>query len=71
MLLQYSGASVIIISPDSDNLSVLQAALLGFDLRKHAQLGLSPGEVRAVQLASEEPALYSGKVVCARPPNCL
>ncbi len=71
MLLQYSGASVIIISPDSDNLSVLQAALLGFDLRKHAQLGLRPGEVRAVQLASEEPALYSGKVVCARPPNCL
>ena len=68
---QYNGASVVIISPDSDNLSVLQAALLGLDLRKHAELGLRPGEVRAVQLATETPALYSGKVVCARPPNCL
>ena len=71
MLVQYNGASVVIISPDSDNLSVLQAALLGLDLRKHAELGLRPGEVRAVQLATESPALYSGKVVCARPPNCL
>lgn len=70
-LLQYNGASVVIISPDSDNLSVLQAALLGLDLRKHAELGLRPGEVRAVELVSVEPALYSGKVVCARPPNCL
>ena len=71
VLLQYNGSSVVIISPDSDNLSVLQAALLGLDLRKHAELGLRPGEVRAVELASVEPTLYSGKVVCARPPNCL
>ena len=68
---QYNGASVVIISPDSDNLSVLQAALLGLDLRRHAQLALRPGEVRAVELASDEPALYSGKVTCVRPPNCL
>ena len=68
---QYNGVSVIIISPDSDNLSVLQAALLGLDLRSHAQLGMRPGEVRAVELASASPALYSGKVTCARPPNCL
>ena len=69
--MQYSMASVIFISPDSDNLSILQAALLGMDLRRHAELGLRPGEVRAVELATESPALYSGKVTCARPPNCL
>ncbi|CAK0756580.1 hypothetical protein CVIRNUC_002467 [Coccomyxa viridis] len=68
---QYNGASVVIISPDSDNLSVLQAALLGLDLRRHSQLAMRPGEVRAVELASASPALYSGKVTCARPPNCL
>ncbi len=69
--MQYSMASVVFISPDSDNLSILQAALLGMDLRRHAELGLRPGEVRAVELAAESPALYSGKVACARPPNCL
>lgn len=42
---QYKGADVIVVSPDSDNLSVLQAALLGIDLRRHAELGLRPGEV--------------------------
>ena len=35
---QWSGSSVIIISPDSDCLSVLQAAVLGTDLRNHAQV---------------------------------
>ncbi|EIE23955.1 hypothetical protein COCSUDRAFT_14784 [Coccomyxa subellipsoidea C-169] len=68
---QYSGANVIVVSPDSDNLSVLQAALLGLDLRRHGDLAMRPGEVRAVELAAEAPAYYSGKVTCARPPNCL
>ena len=31
---QYSGETVVIIAPDSDNLSVLEAALLGKDLRE-------------------------------------
>ncbi|XP_020098770.1 uncharacterized protein LOC109717404 isoform X2 [Ananas comosus] len=31
---QYSGDTVIIVSPDSDNLSVLQAGLIGLDLRR-------------------------------------
>lgn len=31
---QYSGDTVIIVSPDSDNLSVLQAGLVGLDLRR-------------------------------------
>ncbi|CAD5173350.1 unnamed protein product [Musa acuminata subsp. malaccensis] len=32
---QYSGDTVIIVSPDSDNLSVLQAGLVGLDLRRY------------------------------------
>lgn len=31
---QYSGDTVIIVSPDSDNLSVLQAGIIGLDLRR-------------------------------------
>lgn len=31
---QYSGDTVIIVSPDSDNLTVLQAGLIGLDLRR-------------------------------------
>lgn len=31
---QYSQDTVIIVSPDSDNLSILQAGLLGLDLRR-------------------------------------
>jgi hypothetical protein len=48
-----------------------QAALLGLDLRRHGDLAMRPGEVRAVELAAEAPTYYSGKVACARPPNCL
>lgn len=31
---QYTGDTVIIVSPDSDNLTVLQAGLVGLDLRR-------------------------------------
>lgn len=31
---QYSGDTVIIVSPDSDNLTILQAGLVGLDLRR-------------------------------------
>lgn len=31
---QYSSQNVIIISPDSDNLTILQAGLTGLDLRR-------------------------------------
>lgn len=34
---QYSKDTVIIVSPDSDNLSVLQAGLLGLDLRRYVK----------------------------------
>ncbi|KAL3018560.1 hypothetical protein AAZX31_05G035200 [Glycine max] len=32
---QYSGDTVIIVSPDSDNLTILQAGLIGLDLRRY------------------------------------
>lgn len=35
---QYNGDSVIVVSPDSDNLSILQAALTGLDLRRSVDL---------------------------------
>ena len=46
----YSGENVLIISPDSDNLSVLQAALFDeypdISLPKHARFSFENGEVR-------------------------
>ncbi|VAH62271.1 unnamed protein product [Triticum turgidum subsp. durum] len=49
---QYSGDTVVIVSPDSDNLSILQAGLIGLDLRRHDSLFFQLGEVRAVDPAS-------------------
>lgn len=37
----------MIISPDSYNLSALQAAVVGVDLRQHNTFAFSPGEVGA------------------------
>lgn len=69
---QYSGETVIIISPDSDNLTVLQAGLVGLDLRKHNDLYFRPGEVRFVDANDipeyKQPA--SGNFQCLNPPSC-
>lgn len=69
---QYSGDTVIIVSPDSDNLSVLQAGLIGLDLRRHTDLRFNPGEVRSVDPKSipayKKPASTVYK--CYNPPNC-
>ncbi|XP_074564194.1 uncharacterized protein LOC141820723 [Curcuma longa] len=69
---QYSADTVIIVSPDSDNLSVLQAGLIGLDLRRHSDLSFSPGEVRLVDPSSipdyKQPA--SAVYKCANPPSC-
>lgn len=46
---QYFGEDIVILSPDSDPLSVLQAALMGQDLREHHKYEYQPGEVRFVQ----------------------
>lgn len=69
---QYSGDTVVIVSPDSDNLTILQAGLLGLDLRRHTELSFSPGEVRFVDPSSiptyKQPA--SAIYKCLNPPNC-
>ncbi|KAG8378927.1 hypothetical protein BUALT_Bualt07G0035500 [Buddleja alternifolia] len=69
---QYSEDTVIIVSPDSDNLTVLQAGLVGLELRRHRVLAFEPGEVRFVDSSSiptyKQPpsAVYK----CLNPPNC-
>ncbi|XP_031491397.1 uncharacterized protein LOC116258402 [Nymphaea colorata] len=69
---QYAGDSIVIVSPDSDNLSVLQAGLVGLDLRRHMDLSFVPGEVRRVDVESipayRQPA--SAVYKCLNPPSC-
>lgn len=67
---QYYGSNVVIVSPDSDNLSVLQAAVMGVGLGDHASLGFAPGEARAMVLAKEAPVRKSMLMPCERPPSC-
>lgn len=69
---QYAGDTVIIVSPDSDNLTILQAGITGFDLRRHKELYFVPGDVREVDPASiptyKQPA--SAVYKCKNPPTC-
>lgn len=69
---QYSADTVIIVSPDSDNLTILQAGIVGLDLRRHRELSFEPGEVRFVDTKSvptyKQPA--SAVYKCQNPPNC-
>ncbi|GJP43808.1 hypothetical protein CLOM_g3220 [Closterium sp. NIES-68] len=52
---QYSREAVVIVSPDSDCLSVLQSALIGKDIRSHSDLYFQPGEVRRVDISNNAP----------------
>lgn len=69
---QYSSENIIIVSPDSDNLTILQAGLTGLDLRRHSELSFRHGEVRFVDIRTipspKEP--ISGLFKCLKPPNC-
>ncbi|KAL1203925.1 hypothetical protein V5N11_011769 [Cardamine amara subsp. amara] len=69
---QYSEDTIVIVSPDSDNLSVLQAGIQGLDLRRHSELYYGPGEVRLLDANSipvyKQPA--SAVYKCTNPPNC-
>ena len=67
----YSGQSVVLVSPDSDNLSVLQAAVLGVDLRSHHRYAFQPGEVRRLELSAEAAPEPPSSLACPRPPQCL
>ncbi|WJX88648.1 hypothetical protein P8452_70716 [Trifolium repens] len=69
---QYFGDTVVIVSPDSDNLSILQAGLLGLDLRRHRDLSFAPGEVRYVD-TNDIPTYKqppSAVYKCSNLPNC-
>lgn len=46
---QYQGDDIVILSPDSDPLSILQAAMTGVDMRAHHDHEYLPGEVRRVK----------------------
>lgn len=46
---QYFGENIVIIAPDSQPLSILQAALTDVDLGMHHELAFSPGELRRVE----------------------
>ncbi|KAL2620421.1 hypothetical protein R1flu_000626 [Riccia fluitans] len=66
---QYYDDAVVIVSPDSDNLSILQAALTGQDLTRHSALAFAPGEVRTIDnsdLPAPRPPI-SGQFKCATP----
>ncbi|KAE9610068.1 hypothetical protein Lal_00006864 [Lupinus albus] len=69
---QYSGDTVVIVSPDSDNLTILQAGLIGLDLRRHRELSFAPGEVRFVD--TNDIPIYkqppSAVYKCFNPPIC-
>ncbi|KAK8933514.1 hypothetical protein KSP39_PZI015590 [Platanthera zijinensis] len=69
---QYSGETIVIVSPDSDNLSILQAGLTGLDLRRHWDLSFRPGEVRPVDPKSIPPYKMPASAVykCLNPPTC-
>jgi broad specificity phosphatase PhoE len=68
---QYNGDTVVIVSPDSDNLSVLQAAVLGVDLRSHHTYAFAPGEARRLELATGERPEPPTSFACPRPPQCI
>lgn len=68
---QWSNASIVIVSPDSDNLSVLQAAVLGADLRNHRRFAFAAGECRRIQLPAQLPPIaVSSRFSCPNPPVC-
>lgn len=68
---QYNGETVLLISPDSDNLSILQAAVAGVDLRAHRRrFAFEPGEARFLGLSELERDDSPMTLPCPRPPLC-
>lgn len=67
---QFFGETVLIISPDSDNLSILQAGVLGIDLRGHKNFELLPGRVRQLEVSTLERDDSPRQIPCPNPPQC-
>ena len=55
----------------SDVLSVLQASVLGVDLRAHREYAFAPGEARALALSTLERDDSPRTIPCPRPPQCV
>lgn len=68
---QYSNADIIVISPDSENLSILQSAALGEMNGPHWERAFAPGECRKLELAVSQPERKSFVMDCPKPPNCI
>lgn len=68
---QYVRENIVIVSPDSDPLSILQSAMTGEDLRNHHDHEYIPGELRRVQElvvdAYGELVVQPGVVVLSKP----
>jgi hypothetical protein len=67
---QFQGQNVVIIAPDSDNLSILQAAVLGVDLREHGKYGFAPGEARILERSTLPWDDSPRTIPCPNPPKC-
>jgi len=67
---QYSNEDVIIVAPDSYNLSILQAAVKGSDLRNHMAYAFQPGEARFLELGTQMRDDSPISFRCERPPAC-
>ena len=67
---QFFGENVLIISPDADNLSILQAGVLGVDLRGHGNYRVQPGEVRKMELSTLDRDDSPRQFACPNPPQC-
>ncbi|GLC40928.1 hypothetical protein PLESTF_001057200 [Pleodorina starrii] len=67
---QYFGEDVLLVAPDSDCLSVLQAGVLGLDLRQHRRFAFRPGEVRPLILSSVAFDASPRSFACPDPPKC-
>lgn len=50
---------------------MLQAGVLGIDLRRHRDFAFAPGEVRPLETAAEIAAPVSKSFTCRNPPRCF
>lgn len=68
---QFTGQDVVFIASDSDTLSIMQAAILGADLRNHRRFAFKPGAVLPLQLSADTWDEAPRTLACPQPPQCL
>ena len=67
---QYSNETIVLVSPDSYCLSILQAAVKGIDLRRHDLYSFQPAQVRRLELSDVEYDSKPRRISCPDPPKC-